>query len=281
VTDADEPERLPRSNLGDEVYRLLWKRILDHGLRPGDKLSDLRLSHELGVSRTPMREALRRLVSDGIVRAERNRGFFVASFSASDIAEIYDLRATLEIMALLAAAPQLTADILTSAQIDLDNVEARLKGASTESEKQEAYTAFLEVDRGFHRLLVELAGNSRLRNVVEGLWAQIAVFQWAGGFRDHWTASAITRHRSIIAAMLEGDVERAAEELRQHIDEVKVWAIEDLGAAKMDVAPAAARSGGLLVATASGIGELAAHECLTWREPAPHESGGTGDMESG
>jgi DNA-binding GntR family transcriptional regulator len=103
VTEGGRSERLPHSSLGDEVYRLLWKRILDRGLRPGDKLSDLHLSHELGVSRTPMREALRRLVSDGIVQAERNRGFFVASFSASDIAEIYDLRATLETMALRVA----------------------------------------------------------------------------------------------------------------------------------------------------------------------------------
>ena len=248
MTEEDEPEQIPRTSLGEEVYSLLWKRILDHGLRPGDKLSDLRLSHELGVSRTPMREALRRLVSDGIVRAERNRGFFVASFSASDIAEIYDLRATLETMALRAAAPRITPDVLRHAQTDLDNVEARLKAASTESEKLEAHTAFLEVDRGFHRLLVDLAGNSRLRNMVEGLWAQIAVFQWAGGFRDHWTAAAISRHRSIIAALFEGDVERAAEELRQHIDEVKVWAIDDLGAAKADVVPAAARSRRLLAA---------------------------------
>jgi DNA-binding GntR family transcriptional regulator len=249
VTAGDGPERVPRSNLGEEVYRLLWKRILDRGLRPGDKLSDLRLSHELGVSRTPTREALQRLVSDGIVRVERNRGFFVASFSASDIAEIYDLRATLETMALRAAAPRLTPDLLRSAQIDLDNVEARLNAASNESEKLDAHTAFLEVDRGFHRLLVELAGNSRLQNMVEGLWAQIAVFQWAGGFRDHWTNAAITRHRSIIATLLEGDVERATEELLQHIDEVKVWAIDELGAAKKDEVPVGRRSRRLLAST--------------------------------
>ena len=252
MTDEDEPERIPRANLGEEVYRLLWKRILDRGLRPGDKLSDLRLSQELGVSRTPTREALQRLVSDGIVRAERNRGFFVASFSASDIAEIYDLRATLETMALRAAAPRLTPDLLGSAQSDLDNVEARLDAAATESEKLDAFTAFLEVDRGFHRSLVELAGNSRLQNIVEGLWAQIAVFQWAGGFRDRWTEAAITRHRSIIAAMLVGDVERATEELRQHIDEVKIWAIEELGSAQPRLAPASARSPRLLAATATG-----------------------------
>jgi DNA-binding GntR family transcriptional regulator len=232
VTDEDELDRIPRTNLGEGVYRLLWKRILDRGLRPGDKLSDLRLSHELGVSRTPTREALQRLVSDGIVRVERNRGFFVASFSASDIAEIYDLRATLETMALRAAAPRLTPELLRSAQIDLDVSEARLNAAHTDSEKLDAHTAFLEVDRGFHRLLVEQAGNSRLQNMVEGLWAQIAVFQWAGGFRDHVTVAAITRHRSIIAAMLDGDVEHAIEELGQHIDEVKLWAIDDLGAAR-------------------------------------------------
>jgi DNA-binding GntR family transcriptional regulator len=251
VTERNGPKPIPRTNLGEEVYRLLWKRILDRGLRPGEKLSDLRLSQELGVSRTPTREALQRLVSDGIVRPERNRGFFVASFSQSDITEIYDLRATLETMALRAAAPRLTPDLLGSAQIDLDNVEARLNAAITESDKLDAFTAFLEVDRGFHRSLVELAGNSRLQNMVEGLWAQIAVFQWAGGFRDHWIEAAITRHRSIIAAMLQGDLARATEELRQHIDEVKLWAIDELGAAQPNSEPASTGSPRLLPATAT------------------------------
>jgi DNA-binding GntR family transcriptional regulator len=154
-------------------------------------------------------------------------------------------------MALRAAAPRLTSDLLMSAQIDLDVSEARLNAAGTESERLKAHTAFLEVDRGFHRSLVELAGNSRLQNMVEGLWAQIAVFQWAGGFRDHWTEAAITRHRSIIAAMLEGDLERATEELRQHIDEVKLWAIDELGAAQPNSDPASTRSPWLLPTTAT------------------------------
>jgi DNA-binding GntR family transcriptional regulator len=200
-------------------------------------------------------------VSDGIVRVERNRGFFVRSFSAADIAEIYDLRATLETMALRAAAPRLTADILSQAQADLDTVEARLQAASTASEQLAAHTAFLEVDRGFHRLLVDLAGNSRLKNMVEGLWAQIAVFQWAGGFRDHRTEAAIARHRSIITALLAGDVERAAEDLRQHIDEVKVWAIDDLGATKTD-----AESGrhGAVPAGSKGTRSHGGVECWWW-----------------
>ncbi len=222
-------EPIPRSNLGERVYRLLWERILDRRLRPGEKLSDLRLSQELGVSRTPVREALHRLVSDGIVRVEPNRGFYVASFSAEDIAEVYDLRATLETMALAAAAPRLSEELLRSALIALDTVAARLDAARTDAEKLEASAAFLEVDRGFHRLLVDLAENSRLRTMVEGLWAQIALFQWAGSFNEQWTGAAIARHRAIIAALLDADIVRATAELQAHIAEVKTWVINDLG----------------------------------------------------
>jgi len=66
--------------------------------------------------------------------------------------------------------------------------------------------------------------------MVEGLWAQIAVFQWAGSFREHWTDAAITRHRAVIAALLAGDVALATAELQAHIAEVKAWVIDDLGA---------------------------------------------------
>lgn len=219
----------PRSNLGDGVYRLLWQRILDRRLNPGEKLSDLRLSDELGVSRTPVREALHRLVQDGIVRAEPNRGFYVASFSARDVAEIYDLRATLETMALEAAAPRLTRARLERALADLDRVEAQLRGAVTPEEHTAAAAAFLEVDRAFHRTLVEQAGNSRLHTWVEGLWAQIAVLQQAGTYHPSWTESAIRHHRAIIASLLAGDPTTAARELKRHIQEVKTCVLGDLG----------------------------------------------------
>jgi DNA-binding FadR family transcriptional regulator len=91
-------------------------------------------------------------------------------------------------------------------------------------------------------LLVDLAANSRLRSVVEGLWAQIAVFQWAGSFRDHWTHAAIVRHRAIIAALRAGNVSGATVELHQHIEEVKQWVIDDLGAADVCLMTGAERS---------------------------------------
>jgi len=219
---------IPRNNLGESVYRLLWERILDRRLRPGEKLSDLHLSDELGVSRTPVREALHRLVSDGIVRVEPNRGFFVESFSARDIGEIYDLRATLEVMALEIAASRFTPAMLQDALNDLAKVEQSFRDASTEAQRIAAARAFLEVDRGFHRRIVDLAGNSRLQSILEGLWAQIAVFQNAGSFRDPWTDLAITHHRAVIGHLLTCEIDRAMQRLKEHILEVKELVLDDL-----------------------------------------------------
>src|SRR5215212_4764712 len=117
------PALILRSKLGESVYQLLWDRILDRRLHPGEKLSDLHLSDELGVSRTPVREALNRLVQDGIVQAEPNRGFYVASFSTQDIEEIYELRAALEAAPLRASAPYLDTTLLHHALAELTGVE--------------------------------------------------------------------------------------------------------------------------------------------------------------
>lgn len=223
----EESVRLATSPLGDRVYRVLWERILDRRVRPGEKLSDLRLSDELGVSRTPVREALQRLVQEGVVRAEPNRGFFVASFSARDVEEIYDLRATLEAMALELAAPRLERETLEASLAELDRLEARYAAAVTEEGRQSIADAFLDVDRAFHRLIVERADNSRLTAAAEGLWAQIAVFQRAGA-RKGWTEVSIRHHRAIIAALLADDRAAAVLALKRHIAQVKRLVLTDL-----------------------------------------------------
>jgi DNA-binding GntR family transcriptional regulator len=226
---AVRPDIIARSSLGESVYRLLWDRILDRRLHPGEKLSDLRLSDELGVSRTPVREALNRLVQDGIVKSEPNRGFYVASFSAQDIEEIYDLRAALETAALQVSGPKLRPEMLHDALRELNRVEQEYLKARSDQELVDAAAAFLGCDREFHRALVEQAGNSRLTAIVEGLWAQIAVFQKAGSYRRDWTEMAIVHHRAIIAALLDGDVDRGVRELRNHIGLVKGRVLEGLG----------------------------------------------------
>ncbi len=226
---SERTNLLPRTNLGDRVYRLLWDRILSRQLHPGEKLSDLRLSAELGVSRTPVREALNRLVQDGIVRAEPHHGFYVQSFSARDINEIYELRGPLEVMALRAAASRLSRAELEASLKNLDIAEAQIRTAETDEGLVAAAACFLEKDQAFHRMIAERADNTRLATVIEGLWAQIAVFQKAGTYHREWTISSIHYHRAIITALLAGDQEEACTVMARHIASVRIRVLENLG----------------------------------------------------
>lgn len=225
---GSESNEIARTTLGDEVYRVLWQRILDRQLRAGEKLSDLRLSDELGVSRTPVREALQRLVQDGIARAEPNRGFYVASFAPADVAEVYELRAVLEAMALRLAAPHLSAAELRQDLAEVERFEHLIDQATSSEELLRIAGEFLQSDRAFHRRLVERANRKRLASLVQGLWAQIAVFQEAGSFLPSLVRQSVAHHRAIIHALLAGDTTTAVASLERHIQEVKGRVVSDV-----------------------------------------------------
>ncbi len=218
---------IQRRNLGSDVYSILWDRILDRELHPGEKLSDLRLSEELGVSRTPVREALHRLVQDGIVIAEPNRGFFVASYDPSDIKEIYELRAALESFGLRSTARSVSPEQFKWTLEELGRVEELLRTAEDDAARTEAANAFLEADRGFHVLLTEHSGNRRLISMLSGLWAQIAVFQKAGLRITGWTELALAEHRAILNHLIEGNANAAASALEHHILSIRDRVLAD------------------------------------------------------
>lgn len=222
------PVQVAHRNLGSDVYSILWERILQRGFDTGEKLSDLKISDELGVSRTPVREALHRLVQDGIVDYAPNRGFFIAHFSAADISEIFELRAVLEALALRNVAASRPASQFEWAVAELDRVEAMIETAGTDSERHTAAAAFLDVDQGFHRWLVNQSGNQRLVTIVNGLWAQIAVFQRAGTHIPGWIEIAIRQHRTIITILLDGHAEAAAQALEDHILDMRRRVLADI-----------------------------------------------------
>lgn len=229
MSDQHHPSpQIIRRNLGSDVYGILWDRILRRGFHPGQKLSDLRISDELGVSRTPVREALHRLVQDGVVNYSPNRGFFVAQFSAADISEIFELRAALEALALRNVAAKLPASQFEWAVSELDRVEAMIGDAKTDSERHAAAAAFLEVDQGFHQWLVNQSGNQRLVAIVSGLWGQVSVFQRAGTHVPGWIEIAIAQHRNIITILLAGRVQEAAQALEDHILDMRNRVLADI-----------------------------------------------------
>lgn len=222
IDQTSRSAKIQLSSLNEHVYELLWQRIANHSLRPGDKLSDLHLSEELGVSRTPVREALHRLAQDGIVRAESRRGFYVASFSSQDVREIYDLRAALEVLSIRLACPNLSAAELERAQRELDEVSTRVAAGD-----DKARETFLKIDREFHQMLLAAAQNSRLTASLTSLQAQISVFQVYGIHLKSIVTQSIEHHQAIVAALQQGDCVAAAQAMDRHIGEIKDWVLSE------------------------------------------------------
>jgi DNA-binding GntR family transcriptional regulator len=216
VSVAGDTMTIQQTSLGDQVYAVIWGQIASHKLRPGDKLSDLHLSQDLGVSRTPVREALHRLAQDGIVRAESRRGFFVTSFSSADVDEIYDIRTALEVLAVRRALPTLTEAEVESARQSLDEVRLRFERGDAEAGER-----WLKVDREFHQLLAHTAQNRRLSGLLAGLQAQIAVFQVYGTHVRQINLLSLEHHQAILAALETRDGLTAERAMERHIQEVK------------------------------------------------------------
>jgi DNA-binding GntR family transcriptional regulator len=161
------------SNAVDRAYQIIRDDILSGQLAPGQRLREEELTRQTGVSRTPVREALRRLESDGYTVVEPNRGASVPIYSKRDVDEIYGLRALLEGHAARRAATR-----ITPAQIgQLEQLIKDMKTAATYQKGESNIDAQMrrtKLDRAFHEIILAAADNNRLSSLVSQL-AQVAL----------------------------------------------------------------------------------------------------------
>lgn len=215
-------EKIEYNSLSTQVYELLWKRIVTQKIKPGEKLSDVQLSKDLGISRTPVREALYRLVQEGIVQNQNLRGFYLATFSSHDVKEIYDLRTALEVLAIRLALPNLSQADLEQSQMALDEVQKMLIHENVKGREK-----FLKIDRDFHSLLVRSSQNRRLETSLDSLQAQIGVFQLYGIHLTDLVNLSLEHHQAIVSALLQRDRTIAERAMERHIQEVKAHVLAD------------------------------------------------------
>lgn len=207
----------------DDVYKRLWQRIVEGEHQQGERLIENDLAQELGVSRTPVRQALFQLQQAGLVRADKNRGFHVIIFSADDICDLYDLRAVLELAALRAAAPHLTPAPLKEA---LEHI-ATLR----QTPEPELSPRFLQSDIAFHhQLIAERSGNRRLAEALASSRAQMSIFIAEGTRVAGGIGKALSEHEQIAEALLRGDVDGAVGAMQRHLERVKNMALADFAA---------------------------------------------------
>jgi DNA-binding GntR family transcriptional regulator len=212
-------ERDPIPSAGDHAYQRIWRQLITGARQPGEHLSDVELAAELGVSRTPVREALRRLVEQELVRADPRRGFWVREFTTRDVREFYDVRAALEALALREGADRIAGADL---QDQLDQIAA-LRGRLAEP----PVLAFLQHDFQFHNLIIHASGNGRLIRLLASLRSQVSLFQIRDTGYAHRLAIALDGHERVLRALLEGDTIEAARRLDDHITMSRDGVLED------------------------------------------------------
>jgi DNA-binding GntR family transcriptional regulator len=205
--------------LSSLAVRLLRERIVSGALPPGARLSDLVLSREIGISRTPVREAIRMLAADGLVEVVPHQGATVRAPSLAELDELYEIRAVLEAHAAGRAATRRTteeADALLGLVAAMESIALpdggdRLDTASTLRQR--------ELDLGFHRRVLVLSRLERLQRLVEDAGIIARPFETMDDrmpVADHRAASA--HHRAIAQAIADGDAGRARDAMTTHIE---------------------------------------------------------------
>ncbi len=169
VEPPASPLLLYHENLEHKIYERLKAMILDKALRPGERLQLARLGKDMGVSRTPLVNALKRLSAERLVEWTPRYGIYVRRFSAQEMVELYEVRVALESLAARLAAKRIT-------DADIDRLEAMFRGV-TISDTPEAARRYTPLDREFHWRIVELSGNSQLAAALQSIHMQIFAYQ--------------------------------------------------------------------------------------------------------
>jgi DNA-binding GntR family transcriptional regulator len=208
----------------DHAYEMIWRQLIRGKRQPGDRLTDTELASQLGLSRTPVRQALHRLAQEDLVRLDARRGFSVREFSANDVIEIYQVRAVLEVLALRLAAPRLTPAQLRE---QLDALH-RVRNALRKERDDHSVLLHLEADLKLHNLLIQASGNGRLIRILAGLRSQQTLFQYWDTSYPERNEAAADEHEVILLALTRGDTVKAEAALEQHILNARTRVLTDL-----------------------------------------------------
>ncbi|GAA0390744.1 GntR family transcriptional regulator [Microbispora corallina] len=212
-----EPIRLRRSTLGDDVYETLRALILEHSMRPGDRVNIDALARELDVSPTPVREALARLESDGLVRKRPLAGYTVSPLlTPAEFTQMFEMRLLLE-----CAAARWAAERATSEQREAIAMEAAtsLTPEADDPDGRGWHAAFTTHDARFHDLVAEASGNPLLRDGLERLHVHLHLHRRY--FPYAHAGTTVEEHRRVAAAIGAGRPEEAEEAMRAHLSRAR------------------------------------------------------------
>lgn len=199
-----------RSSRSDEVLAAIRDALLSGAFAPGEQLREGQIALQLGVSKTPVREALSTLRAGGLVKSSSTRGVVVMEIDRDMVRWLYELRGMLEPEAVRRAVPKVDDRLVAKARQILDE-------AARHGERRD-FSALSRLNRDFHELLYERCENQHLQRVLNDMRDQLQ-FIAASGWRvsPSWELER-TEHRAILDAVADRDPERAAQLTSEHIE---------------------------------------------------------------
>ncbi|SHJ58276.1 GntR family transcriptional regulator [Paramaledivibacter caminithermalis] len=199
--------------LREIVFEYLRNSILKGELQPGERLMELQLAQKLGVSRTPIREAIRKLELEGFVEMIPRKGAYVADLSVKDILDILEVRMFLEGLSAYLAAQRMTDEEINKLKDILKKFEDDFETMSKED--------MIELDIKFHDMIMEGSRNNKLLQIIQGLHEQFQRFRviYFSEYKEHEDIKKY--HRAIVESISNRDPKRAQQYAQTHIQMIE------------------------------------------------------------
>ncbi len=210
--------------LREAVCETLRDAIRRGILEPGERLMEVQLAEELGISRTPVREAIRKLEQEGYVIMMPRRGTYVSDVSVGDVKEIFEIRSALESLAAGLAARRIEPEELATLQDLLAEIEGCI--AKNDMEK------IVETDIKFHGLLYQVSRNDRLVAIISNLKEQLARFRTLSMSYPGRLQETLEEHSEMVEAIANGDVSAARDAAEHHMERAEKTLLKAMRKAK-------------------------------------------------
>lgn len=204
--------------LRDVVFESLREAILEGKLSPGQRLMEVQLAEQLGVSRTPVREAIRKLELEGLVVMLPRKGAYVADISLKDLVDVLEIRASLEGLSASLAAERISEDDIK----ELEKIAQDFKEYALNGNVEQ----LLKMDVEFHECIFKAANNKKLHQLINSLWEQVYRFRVTYISDYDSSVNIIKEHELILDAIKNGDSELAKKYATEHIEKAEQFMIE-------------------------------------------------------
>jgi DNA-binding GntR family transcriptional regulator len=204
---AKAPDKVASESIVDRIHRELRHMAITFRFFPGERLNEAILAKELGVSRTPLREALNRLSAEGFLTFSVNQGFFRKPLDVKEIFDLYEFRQQMEMAAVSLAVERATDEQL----LELE----RFAEQSAENTADRALEEVIALDEEFHERLIALTGNIEMRNSLRNVNDRIQYVRWVD--MNGRRSETQTQHKEIVRALRQRDREKCMRLMGEHI----------------------------------------------------------------